>query len=105
MQQRPARLQPLEARTEISGRRPQELKGLRGASVASKKGVALSAAPHVVAGTDGGKAASADIEMTFSGAKTGDTIDVCVLGSASNATMGLGMKITVGAAVGPAPQP
>ena len=74
-----------------------ELKGLRGASIASKKAVALSATAHVVAGTDGGKAAAADIEMTFNGAKSGDTIDVCVLGSATNATTGLSMKITVGA--------
>jgi hypothetical protein len=58
--------------------------------------VALSSTPHVVAGTDGGAAAAADIEMTFNGAKSGDTIDVCVLGSATNATTGLAIKITVG---------
>ena len=73
-----------------------ELKGLRGASIASKKAVALSSTAHVVAGTDGGAAAAADIEMTFNGAKSGDTIDVCVLGSATNATNGLAMKLTVG---------
>lgn len=73
-----------------------ELKGLRSASIASSKAVALSATPHVVAGTDGGKAAAADVEMTFKGAKSGDTISVCVLGSSSNATTGLAMKVTVG---------
>jgi hypothetical protein len=73
-----------------------ELKGLRTASIASEKAVALGASPHVVAGTDGGKAASADIEMTFKGTKSGDTISVCVLGSSTNTTTGLAMKVTVG---------
>ena len=57
----------------------------------------LSTASYSVKGTDGGAASAADIQMTFRGAKSGDTIDVCVLGSADNATVGLAMKLTVGA--------
>ena len=54
--------------------------------IASVKSAALSATPYTVAGTAGGAASSADIELTFNGAKPGDTIDVCVLGSATNKT-------------------
>ena len=74
-----------------------ELKNLRGASLASEKAVALTAgAMHVVKGTDGGKAAASDIEITFTGASSGTTVGACVLGSASNSTTGLGIKVTVG---------
>ena len=56
----------------------------------------LSSSIHVVDGTDDGAAASADVEMTFHGAKSGDTIDVCVLGSLDDPTAGLAIKLTVG---------
>ncbi len=70
--------------------------GLRNVSIASKKGVKLSSDVHPVEGTDDGAAAAADVEMTFHGAKSGDTIDVCVLGSLDDPTAGLAIKLTVG---------
>ena len=54
------------------------LKGLRGASVASVQGQALTAAPVAIKGTEGGAAASADIEITFHGAKPGVPFGACV---------------------------
>jgi len=75
-----------------------ELKGLRTASIASMKAVALSAKPTVVKGTGAGAAASADVEITFSGAAAGSSFGACVLGSATNASTGLGIKITINAA-------
>jgi hypothetical protein len=71
-----------------------ELVGLRTGSLASEQGVALSpSASHAVAGTAGGAAASADVNVTFSGFKDGSVFGVCVLGNSNNS--GLGVAITV----------
>eukprot|EP01047_Picozoa_sp_COSAG01_P092640 COSAG01_NODE_23967_length_795_cov_1.260057_1_plen_227_part_01 len=72
-----------------------ELKSLRGSSLASMKAASLSSTPTVVKGTAAGAAASADVEITFSGAKVGDKMGACVLGSSANATAGIGITITV----------
>lgn len=72
----------------------KELAGLRSGSLASEKGVALAAnATHVVAGTGAGAAASADINITFSGITDGSAFGACVL--ANSAGEGLGIRITV----------
>jgi len=72
-----------------------ELKNLRGASIASMKAAALSTTPTVIKGTGGGAASSADVEVTFTGFKAGSKMGACVLGSSANATMGIGITITV----------
>jgi hypothetical protein len=50
-----------------------ELVGLRSGSIASEKAVALSPDAKVIAGTGGGAAASADVNISFSGFKDGDS--------------------------------
>jgi hypothetical protein len=76
-----------------------ELVGLRNGTVASERGVALSAAPHAVAGTGGGAASSADVLITFNGvdASAAQAFGACVL---SNGTLGsgLGVLFTTGGA-------
>jgi len=81
-----------DAKTENLVSNPvKELVGLRNGSLASEKGVALRPnAPHVLAGTEAGAAASADVVITFSGI-TGDAVfGVCVLGS-----RGLGVSVKI----------
>jgi hypothetical protein len=71
-----------------------ELVGLRTSSLASEQGVELAAnGSHAVAGTAGGAAASADVNLTFSGFSDGSIFGACVL--ANNTGQGLGIKITV----------
>jgi hypothetical protein len=75
-----------------------ELAGLRNGTVASERGLALSAAPHAVAGTGGGAAASADVVITFHvDANAKASFGACVL---SNGTLGsgLGILLTTGGA-------
>jgi hypothetical protein len=74
-----------------------ELKGLRTGSLASEKAVALKPnITHAIKGTAGGAAASADIELTFSGITQGSdaVFGACVL---VNSTFegGLGIHIQV----------
>lgn len=72
-----------------------ELAALRTAVIANETGVALSPEPHVVGGTEGGAAASADVVVTFSGFSDGDVFGACVL-SSGNIT-GIAIAITVNA--------
>eukprot|EP01051_Picozoa_sp_SAG22_P007993 SAG22_NODE_585_length_8867_cov_11.509580_7_plen_637_part_00 len=89
-----------EAKTQSLVSNPvPELTGLRTGSLASEKAVALPAnGAHAVAGTSDGKAASADVVITFSGF-TAATVPVsfgaCVLGSTANHSSGLGLSVTV----------
>ena len=67
-----------------------ELTALRAASMASEKGVALAPSEeHKVAGTEAGKASSADVVLSFSGflasAPSVTVFDACVPGSAAAA--------------------
>jgi Glycosyl hydrolases family 32 N-terminal domain/PAN domain len=71
-----------------------ELVNLRSGTLASETGVALGAAPHLVPGTGGGAAASADINITFSGFAPGDSFGACVLSNGNGS--GLGVLITAG---------
>ena len=71
-----------------------ELVGLRSGSLASERAVAMSPDAKVIAGTGGGAAASADVNISFSGFKDGDSFGVCVLSSANGST-GIGISITV----------
>ena len=75
-----------------------ELVGLRSGSLASERGVALALAPHVVAGTGAGAAASADVNVTFrlqagGPLPSGAVFGACVL--ANGALEGLGVRITM----------
>ena len=75
-----------------------ELATLRSGSLASERAVPLVAhAVHVVKGTSAGAAASADVNITFSGliaSGAGSTFGACVLGNATGSG-GLGISITV----------
>ena len=70
-----------------------ELAGLRSGVLASERGVALGAAPHVVAGTGGGAAASADVNITFSGLSQSSVFGACVL--ANDTFEGLGIRLSM----------
>ena len=73
-----------------------ELTALRAASMASEKGVALAPSEeHKVAGTEAGKASSADVVLSFSGfsASAPSVFGACVLGNG-----------TSGSGIGPAPR-
>jgi len=82
-----------------------ELAGLRNGTLASERGVPLAAAPHVVPGTAGGAASSADVNVTFTGFVTGSNVTAsfgaCVLAGSGVGGDGLGVAITVGPAAPP----
>ena len=73
-----------------------ELASLRAASLASERGVALgsAAAPHLVPGTAGGAAASAEVNVSYSGFSPGAVLGLCVLVNGSLGG-GLGVSLTV----------
>ena len=76
-----------------------EMEALRTSSIASERSVALGAAPHVVPGTGGGAAASADVVVSFSapaGFQPGDAFGACVLDNGSSGS-GLGVRISINA--------
>jgi hypothetical protein len=75
-----------------------EISLLRAESLASERGVALgnAAAPHLVPGTAGGAAASADLIANFSGFAQGAVLGLCVLVNGSLGG-GLGVAITISA--------
>lgn len=82
-----------ETSTLVSNPVP-ELLALRAGVLASERGVPLSPTPHAVPGTDGGRAASSDVNITFSGIAHGNaTFGACVL---SDGTLGSGIGITIG---------
>jgi hypothetical protein len=88
-----------EAKTQNLVANPvPELKSLRTASIASETAVALAAnSNHIVQGTAGGVASSADIELNFTGwasATTPVNFGACVLSSGANES-GLGLFIVV----------
>ena len=70
-----------------------ELAGLRSGVLASERGVALGAAPHAVAGTGGGAAASADVNITFSGLSQTSVFGACVL--ANDTFQGIGIRLSM----------
>lgn len=69
-----------------------ELAALHAGEIAQETGVPLSAAPHLVPGTAGGAAASADVNVSFSGFSLNGTASfgACVL---SNGSLGSGLGI------------
>jgi hypothetical protein len=73
-----------------------EIALLRAEILASERGVALgnAAAPHLVQGTAGGAAASADVNANFSGFVQGAVFGLCVLVNGSLGG-GLGVAITI----------
>ena len=77
-----------------------ELLGLRTGSIASENIPSVPGAPHTVAKTGGGAAASADIVVKFSGLTNASTgsFGLCVLGNGkvSGDGTGIGITITVG---------
>merc|ERR1711907_429308 len=78
-----------------------ELKGLRTGSLASEKAVALKPnVIHAIKGTAGGAAASADIELTFSGITQGSDVvfGACVLANSTFEGLGIHMEVTNGTA-------
>jgi hypothetical protein len=94
-----------EAKTQSLVSNPvPELTGLRTASLASEKAVSLQpGSTHLVAGTENGKAASADVVLTFSGWATATSpvaFGACVLGSSVNHSTGIGISITINPAAG-----
>jgi hypothetical protein len=85
-----------ELKTLVANPLP-ELVGLRAAVLASERGVALGGpAPHVVAGTGAGAAASADVNVTFRALTPGSVFGACVLANDTNE--GLGIRVSVGGA-------
>ena len=94
-----------EAKTQSLVSNPvPELTGLRTLSLASEKAVSLlPGGTHLVAGTENGKGASADVVLTFSGWATATspvTVGACVLGSSINHSTGIGISITISPAAG-----
>ena len=78
-----------------------ELRGLRTpARLAHVSRLALKpAAPVVIRGTEGGAAASADVEITWSGLAAGGSVGACVLAANSSGGSGLGITVSVAAGV------
>jgi hypothetical protein len=76
-----------------------ELTALRNGTLASESGVPLGPQAYVVPGTAGGVAASADINITFSGfgPNASATFGVCFLANAT-AGSGLGVSLSIGSA-------
>lgn len=72
-----------------------ELVGLRTGSLASESDIALTAGtPHAIAGTGGGAASSADVNITFKGLTDGATFGACVLTNGS-VLSGLGVTSSI----------
>jgi len=88
-----------EAKTQNLVANPvPELKNLRESVIASGAVTLASTGTHVISGTDSGVAASADVELNFTGFATAAnpvTFGACVLGSAAGNGSGLGLTITV----------
>jgi len=85
-----------ELKTLVANPLP-ELVGLRSGVLASERGVALGgAAPHVVAGTGAGAAASADVNVTFRALTAGSVFGACVLANDTNE--GLGIRLSMSGA-------
>lgn len=82
----------LETSSLVSNPVP-ELLGLRAGVLASERSVPLSETLHIVPGTSGGAASSADVNITFSGVSANSSFGVCVL---SNGQLGNGVGVYFG---------